>query len=302
MPYFDLFLLISGLILASLAVFLFVSSILKNNSDASALALTEDEDSSVEAPLIRLSKPLVLNLTLHHAHRLKFPLYRKKVKTKIIYSGLAKQLSVDEFIGIQILWGLMFPAFAWVMNFALQMGYPVLAFPAISVFGIYFPHFYLQNLAGQRQLSVERDLPFFIDLMALSTEAGLDFVSAIQKISEKAEKGSVLAEEFETVLKEIKLGSTRKDALQKLSQRIKSAELKSFVTMVCDSDETGASIAHTLKAKSEQMRYERFNKAEQLGAKASQKILIPMMIFIIPAVLITVFAPIALQFFYGGKG
>ena len=146
----------------------------------------------------------------------------------------------------------------------------------------------------------ERDLPFFIDLLSLSTEAGLDFINAIQKITEKADKNSILAEEFHTVLTEITLGSSRKDALANLSTRLRSSEIQSFVTMLKDADETGASIAGTLKAKSEQIRYQRFNKAEEEGAKASQKILIPMMIFIVPAVMITVFAPIALQFYYGG--
>ena len=305
MPHYDLFLLISGLVLAAAAVYLFITSIFKKSAEAEALALVssdEEESKVVKIPLITFSKPLVHNLTLHHTKKLKIPRYRAKIKQKIIHSGLSKQINVDEFLGLQLLWGVMFPAFAFVMNFALQMGFPSFIFPALSAVGFYFPHIYLKNLSNQRQKSVEKDLPFFIDLMSLSTEAGLDFIGSIQKISDKADKDSVLAEEFHTLLKEIKLGSTRKDALQNLQKRIPSAEIKSFVTMVCDSDETGASIASTLKAKSEQMRYERFNKAEQLGAKASQKILIPMVLFIIPAVFITVFAPIALQFFYGGQG
>ena len=300
---FDLILLVSGLIGAAAAVYLFSTSILSSNADKEALALAggdDEESSKPQIPLIKFSKTLVHNLTIQHAKKIKFPKYRDNIKKKITFSGLTKELSIDEFIGIQILWGVMFPLFSMVLNFALQMGYPWFIFPGIGAFGIYFPHLYLKDLALRRQKSVEKDLPFFIDLMALSTEAGLDFVSSIQKISEKAEKGSVLAEEFNTFLKEIKLGSSRKDALLNLNKRIKSAELKSVITMVCDADETGASIAVTLKAKSEQMRYQRFTKAEALGAKASQKILIPMMIFIMPAVLLTVLAPIALQFFYGG--
>lgn len=299
MENFNFFLLASGLILSAVAVYLFLISILKGNSDS---AILTDDSPDKSNPLIRFSKPLVHNLTIHHTHRLHLPQYRKRIKTKIIHSGLSKQLTVDEFIGLQLLWGLMFPLFFMILNFALQMAYPVFIFPIIGFAGFYFPHFYLQNLISFRQKSIEKDLPFFIDLMALSTEAGLDFISSIQKISEKANKDSVLAEEFHTLLKEIKLGATRKDALLNLSKRVRSAEVKSFVTMVCDSDETGASIAETLKAKSEQMRYDRFNKAEQLGAKASQKILVPMVLFILPAVFLTVFAPILLQFIYGGGG
>ena len=76
-------------------------------------------------------------------------------------------------------------------------------------------------------------------------------------------------------------------------------EVTSVVSIVKDADETGASIAKSLKSKAEQMRFERFSKAEEAGAKASQKILIPMMIFIIPAIFIIIFAPAAFQFMGG---
>lgn len=295
-----IFLLISGLFLIALSVYLFCSTILGAGSDQAALILAEEKEETKKIPLIQFSKPLVQRLTLKHASLVKSENYRKKIQQKIQHSGLTKEINVEEFIGLQILWGIFFPALAMILNFGLQMGYPFFAFIGISGFGIYFPHFYLNSLIAQRSKSVERDLPFFIDLLALSTEAGLDFISAIQKITEKADKNSILAEELHIVLKEITLGSSRKEALSNLSSRLRSAEIQSFVTMIRDADETGASIAETLKAKSEQIRYQRFNKAEAEGAKASQKILIPMMIFILPAVMLTVFAPIALQFYYGG--
>lgn len=292
-------LLIGGLFLLALAVYLFCSTILGAGSDQAALALAEEKEESKKAPLIQFSKPLVQRLTLKYSSFVKSENYKQKVKQKILYAGLAKEINTNEFIGLQILWGIFFPILAMILNFGLQMGYPFFVFIGISGFGIYFPHFYLNSLISQRSKSIERDLPFFIDLLALSTEAGLDFITAIQKITEKADKNSILAEEFHIVLKEITLGSSRKEALANLSERLRSSEIQSFVTMLKDADETGASIAETLKAKSEQIRYQRFNKAEEEGAKASQKILIPMMIFIIPAVMITVFAPIALQFYYG---
>ena len=296
----DLILLTCGLLLAAFSVYLFCSTLLHTNSDQAALALAEENKEEQAIPLIRFSKPLVQNLTLHHAKKIKWAKYRKNIQKKILYAGLSRDINENEFIGLQMLWGIFFPVLALILNFALQMGYPIFVFIGIGGLGAYFPHFYCKTLAVQRKKSVEKDLPFFIDLMALSTEAGLDFIGSIQKITEKADKNSVLAHELHTVLKEIKLGSSRKEALQKLSYRLNSPSVQSFVTMVRDADETGASIADTLKAKSEQIRYERFNKAEQEGAKASQKILIPMMLFIMPAVMITVFAPIALQFYYGG--
>ena len=158
---------------------------------------------------------------------------------------------------------------------------------------------YCTSQKNKRYSSIVVELPFFIDLLALSTEAGLDFFGAIQKLTEKV-KNSTLGDEFLILQKDLKLGSSRKDALLAMSKRLDMDEVTSVCTMIIDSDETGASIAKTLKAKSEQMRNERFSKAEAEGAKASQKMLFPMVLFILPAVFIAVFAPVGLQFLYGG--
>ena len=152
---------------------------------------------------------------------------------------------------------------------------------------------------NKRYGSIIIELPFFIDLLALSTEAGLDFFGAIQKLTEKV-KDSVLGDEFLILQKDLKLGSSRKDALMAMAKRLDIDEVTSVCTMIVDSDETGASVAKTLKIKSEQMRHERFSRAEEAGAKASQKMLLPMVAFILPAVFIAVFAPVGLQFLYGG--
>jgi tight adherence protein C len=86
-----------------------------------------------------------------------------------------------------------------------------------------------------------------------------------------------------------------------LVKRLDIPEITSFIAVVVDSDSTGASISQVLKDQSEQMRLERFVRAEKAGAEATQKMLIPMMIFILPAVFIMVFSPVILQFFYGGN-
>ncbi len=297
----DFLILIGGLALAALSVYLFVTAILKNDANADALAWASgDEPSSSKSGFINFSRPLVHNFTLQHALKVRAPAYRKKIEKKILTGGLASELNVDEFIGLQILWGIMFPFMLTVLNFALQLGYSYWIFPAFSIFGAYFPHIHCRSSKNQRYISVIKELPFFIDLMALSTEAGLDFVNAIQRIVDKADD-TVLANELSIVLKDIKLGSARAEALRKLAERLDIPEVTSFTSVVIDADYTGASISQVLKDQSIQMRLERFIRAEKAGAKASQLILIPMMIFILPAVFLIVFAPVVLQFFYGGQ-
>lgn len=298
---FDFFILLCGLGLAATSVYLFTSAIFTNNADAEALAWASgNEPVKSKSGLVNLSRPLIHNFALQHAQRIKNVNYRKKIQRKLLTSGLSQELNEDEFIGMQILWGIMMPALLLVMNFALQMGFPWWMCVGIGFIGWFFPHIYCNQQRGSRYVAVVIDLPFFIDLMALSTEAGLDFMGSLQRIVDKAED-STLSEEFRIVLKDIKLGSSRREALTRLADRLDIPEITSFVAVVRDAEETGASIATVLKDQSIQMRLERFVRAEKAGAKASQAMLIPLMFLILPAVFLMVFGPVVLQFFYGGK-
>ena len=298
---FDFFILVSGLALAALSVYLFSNAVFANNTDAEALAWASgDERPKSKSGLVNFSRPLVHNFTMQHALRIKSPTYRARVERRLLTAGLSNEMKVDEFIGLQILWGIFFPIFFTIMNFALQMGFPTIGMPVVALLGWYFPNIYCSQQKKARYLAIVIELPFFIDLMALSTEAGLDFMGAIQRIVEKADN-SVLAEEFQLVLKDLKLGSSRREALSALGNRLDMPEITSFVAVVRDAEETGAPIAQVLKDQSVQMRLERMVRAEKAGARASQAMLIPLMFLILPAVFIMVFAPVVLQFFYGGK-
>ncbi len=298
---FDFFILISGLSMAALSVYLFATAIFSNSTDAEALAWASgNEPITSKSGLVNFSRPLVHNFTLQHAQRIKGINYRKKISRLLLTAGLAQELNEDEFIGLKILWGIFFPAAFMIMNFALQMNLSWYIFIGVGFVGWIFPNVYASTQKRTRYVAVVIDLPFFIDLMALSTEAGLDFMGSLQRIVEKAED-SVLADELRLVLKDIKLGSSRREALTRLADRLDIPEITSFVAVVRDAEETGASIAQVLKDQSIQMRLERFVRAEKAGARASQAMLIPLMFLILPAVFIMVFSPVVLQFFYGGK-
>ena len=294
--------LLAGLFFSALSVYLMVSVVLQQSEEAEALSwLDGKEPEKSKVPLIQFSRPLVHNFTLSHVKRVKSQRYRKKVAKKILTAGLSRELNVEEFIGLQILWGIAFPILFFIFNTILSLGFPLIMVLVMSVVGFYFPHAYCNSQKKKRYLSIISDLPFFVDVLALSTEAGLDFMGSIQKIVEKAPQGSVLAEELYKIIKDTRLGMSRQEALTEMDKRVDIAELTSVIAVIKDSEETGASIASALKAKSVQMRFERFAKAEEEGGKASQKILLPMMIFIIPAVFIIVFAPAAFQFLGGAS-
>jgi tight adherence protein C len=283
-----------------IAMYWTVSIIFSKNEDAKALSWASgNAPIKSKSKAIEFSRNLTHQVTIQHAGRVKSAAYRKQLERKILVAGMSAELNVDEFIGMQILWGVMLPILLLILNFALQLGYPWIFFVAVVPAGLYFPHMHAGSERNRRVSAVLRDLPFFIDLLALATEAGLDFQGAIQRIVEKSRGSSVLADELENVLRDITLGSARAQALRALSYRLDISEISSFVNVVIDSDSTGTSVSMVLKEQSEQIRLERFVRAEKEGAKASQRILIPLMLFILPAVFIMIFAPVILQFIYG---
>jgi tight adherence protein C len=295
-------LLVGGLFSAAFAVYSFVSALMSNSQTEKEMLqwASGNEPVKSKSALVNWSRPLVHQFTVKYAMRVKNERSRKRIAKLILTSGLSRELNVDEFIGMQFFWGIMVPFLFAGVNFALEMGFSPIVFAAMAPAGYLLPSLYANRQKRERELSVRADLPFFADLLALSTEAGLDFIGAIQRIVDKAEN-SVLADELGNVLKDIKLGSSRAEALKGMAQRLDIGEITSFVAVLIDADATGASIAQVLKDQSVQIRLERFVRAEKAGARASQLMLFPMMLFIMPAVFMVLFGPLIVQFFYGGK-
>lgn len=296
--------LFGGLVMAGASVYLFISSLLAGQPGESQLSWASgNEPVKSKNAIINLCRPMVHQFTLQHAARVKSEKYRKKIRNLIKVGGLADELNEDEFIGLQIFLGFAFPVFLYVMNFSLDLGLGAPMVICLGTIGFFMPQMHCKAMKSKRELSVRQDMPFFIDLLALSVEAGLDFFGAIQKIVDKvADKESVLAAEFQIVLKDIKIGSSKAEALKEMAARLDMNEITSFVAVLIDAEASGSSISQVLKDQSVQMRLERFVRAEKAGARASQLILLPLMLFILPAVFIMVFGPVVLQMMGGGAG
>lgn len=294
--------LFGGLMMAGVSVYLLLSALLAGKPGESQLSWASGtEPVKSKNAVINICRPMVHQFTLQHAARVKSEKYRKKIRHLIKVGGLASEINEDEFIGLQMFLGLAFPVFLYFVNFAFDAGLNLPFILLLGGIGFFMPQMHCQAMKKSRELSVRIDMPFFIDLLALSVEAGLDFFGAIQKIVDKvADKDSVLAEEFKIVLKDIKIGSSKAEALKEMAARLDMPEITSFVAVLIDAEASGSSISQVLKDQSIQMRLERFIRAEKAGARASQLILLPLMMFILPAVFIMVFGPVALKMLSGG--
>ncbi len=94
---------------------------------------------------------------------------------------------------------------------------------------------------------------------------------------------------------EIQLGSTRRDALKHMAERIDQPDIQSLVTALAQADELGVSIGAILRIQSDQIRTKRFVRAEKLANEAPVKMLFPLVAFIFPAVFLVLLGPIVMQ-------
>ncbi|HTL11490.1 MAG TPA: type II secretion system F family protein, partial [Bdellovibrionota bacterium] len=96
------------------------------------------------------------------------------------------------------------------------------------------------------------------------------------------------------------VGSSRQEALREMAARVDLPEIGSFVAILISAEQMGASIGKILRQQSEMIRLERFVMAEKAGAAAGQKLILPIIFLVVPAVLLMVGAPFALEML-GGK-
>jgi len=255
--------------------------------------------------ILRLSMPILRTYLLPSVQNLPLENFRKEKKRKIQAAGMSEELTADEFFCFKLFLAIALPLMAVVYNFALNLLNPLILILIFGSIGYFFPELWLRSLIRDRQIKIRNAIPFVIDLLSLCTEAGLDFMGAFQRVVEKA-KQSPLIDELNLVLQELKLGTTRADALRNMATRINMPEISSIVAVLVTADQMGASISEVLKAQSDQIRGERFIRAEKEGAKAAQKILIPLIFCIVPAVFIVVLGPLIvrliIQLFSGGFG
>lgn len=168
-----------------------------------------------------------------------------------------------------------------------------------AVIGFIFPELWLNLRIKRRHNEIRRELPMVIDLLDLCVGAGLDLTMAINRVIKDFKK-CPLTDEFSEVWREIKMGSSRREALQHLGRRVNLPELSSFVRTLLQADRIGSPMGEALKIQSEEIRQRRYLNGEEIALKAPIKLLFPLFVFILPVIFIIVAGPVLLQFVRGG--
>jgi len=163
------------------------------------------------------------------------------------------------------------------------------------VCGYVAPEFWLKGRIKKVKGVIIKELPDAIDLLGLCVNAGLDFMLSLKWVVEKS-RPSIMIEELNTVLQEINVGKTRRDAIKDLADRYDLPDLSTFARTLIQADKMGTSVTDALNILSEDMRLSRYRRGEQLALKSPLKMLVPLLLFIFPVVAILVAGPILLDF------
>jgi tight adherence protein C len=161
-----------------------------------------------------------------------------------------------------------------------------------ALVGCYLPNLVLALKLSERKRTIFDSFPDAADLMLVCVEAGLGLDAALAKITDEIRLSSpALAEELHLTNLEMRAGASRAQSLRNLALRTGIEEIGTFATMLAQSDKFGTSIGESLRVFSEDLRHKRQVRAEEHAAKVPTKMLIPLVLFIFPAILMVVLGP-----------
>ena len=266
------------------------------------VTLADGRQQERKLPLIfRLLLPFVPNfdgLVMREA----FKKTRETADRQLVAAGFEGLLNGKEFAAIKLLMPIVCGAFWFALLKFIGAAYPTSALVenveiswllGIAIF-YYYPLLWLRRMLSARHNAIQRALPFVLDLLTLSVEAGMDFMSALQRNCERR-KLDPLNEELIRMTREIQVGIPRRVALRNMAQRVNLTDLRSVAHALIQADELGVSIGQILRILGDQMRQKRFQQAEKLANESPVKLLFPLFIFIFPAVIIIMLGPVLLN-------
>lgn len=162
-----------------------------------------------------------------------------------------------------------------------------------AILGYRLPYGFIEGKAKARQNEIRKALPFTLDLISISVEAGMALDGAMAIVMEKST--GPMADELNLTLREIRLGKGRNEALTDMGERIGLDELKAFTTAVTYIARLGGSLVDVIRIQAAAMRLKRRQRAEEKAMKTPVKIMIPLVLFIFPSMFIVILGPAVVE-------
>jgi tight adherence protein C len=221
---------------------------------------------------------------------------RAALERKLDYAGRPAGMTVQRFVGrkaaLAILLGL------GLGGFLLLLGASPVYVALLALIGWFGPDVFLSRAGRLRQEAIERGLPDFLDILAVSVRAGLGYRYALRRVAEALE--GPVSEEMLTVLRQMELGQDRREAFLALRERNQSESLKSFVAAQLQAEELGVPLAEALNDIADDMRRLAYQNARRQAQRAGPRVSLLVTTLIVPGSMILIL--LSVYFATGAEG
>lgn len=233
----------------------------------------------------RLVWPLIQALVFYAGHLISDTQIQLTL-SRLKRAGVEYSLSPQQFIASKVVASIVTGLLVALAGMHIGGATYIMGFLA-AIGGFFYPELWLRELTQTRSTAILRTLPFYLDVITLSVEAGTNLSGGLTQAVQKT-GDTPLRREFSRVLRDIRSGRTRADALRDLSDRTGSPAVNNVVTGLIQAERSGSSLGPILRAQANQLRTQRFQAAEKKAMEAPVKLLAPLIMFIFPTTVLVI--------------
>jgi tight adherence protein C len=214
---------------------------------------------------------------------------RERIAHRLDLAGRPGGLSVQRFIGLKAALATLLGV---LMLLLVLAGSSPLLLPVAVVVGWFGPDVWLSREGRIRQERIERDLPDFLDILAVTVRAGLGYRAALARVAESL--GGPISEEMLTALRQMELGASRRQAFLALRDRSSSESLGTFIAAQLQAEELGVPLSQALNDIAEDMRRAAHQDARRRASRAAPRVSLIVTTLIVPGAMILILVSILL--------
>lgn len=281
-------------LMVGLAVMLAFHSLMSLNAE---VPVEDREYMDALPPMLNSVWPLISFIEYHLTARFP-PDWLEATHKRLQETGVGYLMSAEQFYAVRVFAAVVVPAVGGILLAAVEADDLTLLF-LLAVGGYYFPLIWLGDVRAKRRKDVLRALPVYLDFITMAVEAGLNLNGALNQAMDKGPPGP-LRNELYMVVRDLRAGVPRADALRRMDKRLDMEEITSFVGTVIQAEKMGARLGTALRVQALQRRTERFQRAEKLAMEAPVKLILPLIVFIFPVTFIVLAFPIVMKFLMEG--
>ena len=218
---------------------------------------------------------------------------RQDLLNRLELAGRPGNLTPEDFAAVRLVAAAVFAAIGLLLGLLLANPvYLVIALVVGVILGYYAPVVWLKQKVDQRRADILKGLPDALDLLVICVDAGLGFDAALARVTDKYK--NALTDLLSKALREVSLGRPRLEALDEMGRNSGVEDLHNFIQAVIQSEQFGTGIGKILRIQADEMRRKRRQRAQEKGAQATLKMMLPMVGCIFPTLWIVLLGPAVL--------